>query len=783
MEERKNRIRGFIHEKTYHPLSFEELAVVLDVPHEDREVFRQVLDEMEQEGLIVKTRKGKYGAPERMGLVTGRFQGNERGFGFVIPDDAAMEDLFIQIDHLNGAMHGDRVVARIAKYPEGGRRAEGEIIKILTRANTRIVGVFDRSGSLGFVTPDHRKIRGDIIIPLDKTMDAVPRQKVIVEITRYPEAERNAEGRIVEILGDSQEAGVDVLSIIRTYNIPEEFPEAVTAEAAAIPQKLSAGDLKGRRDLRDLMMVTIDGEDARDLDDAVSLEMLEGGLYRLGVHIADVAHYVKEGSALDKEALKRGTSVYFPDRVVPMLPKELSNGICSLNPKVDRLAFTVMMDIDNLGRVVNHEIFESVIHSKERMTYTDVYKILEEGDEALIERYRPLVPMFEKMKELALILRKKRSLRGAIDFDFEEAKIIVDENGKPVDIKRYPITIANKIIEEFMLLCNETVSEHFYWANIPFVYRIHEDPDPEKIEALNAFLFNFGQRIKGSGNVHPRALQDVLEKVKGTPQERMISTMMLRSLQKARYSDEHVWHFGLAANYYSHFTSPIRRYPDLIIHRIMKEYIHQRLDERRQEHYASILPDVTKQCSERERNAEEAERDCDDLKKAEYMQQHLMETFTGVISGITAFGMFVELENTIEGLVRLASMEDDYYRYDEKQYCLIGERTGKVYRIGDMVDIIVIRSSPESRQIDFALATGEDTELYDSDKPTKKRSESVRHTGESKTGKRGKKQVEEYVLMHVKAKSRKSGKTAGKSSGKTSGKTSGKSGNRRGKGS
>lgn len=770
MEERKERIKGFIHEKSYHPLSFEELAVVLDVPQEDREALQQVLDEMEATGLIFKTRKGKYGAPERMGLIAGRFQGNERGFGFVISDDTNQEDLFIQIDHLNGVMHGDRVMAKITKYPESNRRAEGEIIKILNRANDKIVGVFVRSGSLGFVTPDHRKIKGDIIVPMDKAMGAVPHQKVIVEITRYPEAERNAEGRITEILGDSEEAGVDVLSIIRTYNLPLEFPDEVITEAKAVSQQISAEDLQGRRDLRDLTMVTIDGEDARDLDDAVSLEMKADGNYRLGVHIADVAHYVREGSALDDEALKRGTSVYFPDRVIPMLPRELSNGICSLNPQVDRLAFTVIMDIDSLGRVVNHEIFESIIHSNQRMTYTNVYKILEEKDEALIEQYKPLVPMFEKMKELALILRKKRSLRGAIDFDFEEAKIIVDENGKPIDIKRYPITIANKIIEEFMLLCNETVSEHFYWANIPFVYRIHEDPDPEKIESLNAFLFNFGQRIKGSGNVHPRALQDVLEKVKGTPQERMISTMMLRSLQKARYSNEHVWHFGLAAGYYSHFTSPIRRYPDLIIHRIMKEYIHGAFEDRTNEHYAAILPDITKQCSERERNAEEAERDCDDLKKAEYMQQHVMETFTGIVSGITSFGMFIELENTIEGLIRLSSMDDDYYRYDEKQYCLIGERTGKIYRIGDTLDIVVTRSSPENRQIDFVLATGD--EPYDAmfkaegQKPLKKRYESGHENREGNSARKGKKPVEKHILMHVKGKPKKSGKPYDKSNRK-----------------
>jgi len=745
---------------------------VLDVPHQDREIFQQVLDEMEEAGLIFKTRKGKYGAPERMGLVAGRFQGNERGFGFVIPDDPDQEDLFIQIDHLNGVMHGDRVMARITKYPESNRRAEGEIIKILKRANDKIVGVFERSGSLGFVVPDHRKMKGDIIVPMDKTMGALPHQKVIVEITRYPEAERNAEGRIAEILGDSEEAGVDVLSIIRTYNLPLEFPEEVIAEAKAVPQQISEAELQGRRDLRSLTMVTIDGEDARDLDDAVSLEIREDGLYRLGVHIADVSHYVKEGSALDNEALRRGTSVYFPDRVIPMLPAELSNGICSLNPQVDRLAFSVMMDIDSLGRVINHEIFESVIHSNQRMTYTDVYKILEENDEALIDKYRPLVPMFIKMKELALILRKKRSLRGAIDFDFEEAKIVVDENGKPIDIKRYPITIANKIIEEFMLLCNETVSEHFYWANIPFVYRIHEDPDPEKIENLNAFLFNFGYRIKGSGNVHPRALQDVLEKVKGTPQERVISTMMLRSLQKARYSDEHVWHFGLAAGYYSHFTSPIRRYPDLIIHRIMKEYLHGTFDDRRNEHYAAILPDVTRQCSESERNAEEAERDCDDLKKAEYMQQHVMEAFTGIVSGITPFGMFVELENTIEGLVRLSSMDDDYYRYDEKQYCLIGERTGKIYRIGDTVDIVVTRASPETRQIDFVLASdaGSYDEIFNAEdhKLAKKRHEYGREKQEDGSARKGKKPVDKHILMHVKGKAKKSGNLSEKKKRKPS---------------
>lgn len=755
MKNRKEKILGFLSEKTYQPLLFDELVTVLDVPFEDREAFRQIIDELEADGHIIKTRKNRYGVTERMGFVAGRFQGNERGFGFVIPDNPDHEDLFIQIEHVHGAMHGDRVLAKVTKIQYENKRAEGEIVRILSRANEKIIGVFEKSGSFGFVIPDHRKIKGDIFIPLDKTMNATQRQKVVVEITRYPESNRNAEGRIVEILGDKEDDGIDVLSIIRTYNIPYEFPDEVLEEARRIPQTISNEEIEKRRDLRKLTMVTIDGEDARDLDDAVSLEINDDGVYRLGVHIADVSHYVKENSELDKEAVKRGTSVYFPDRVIPMLPKELSNGICSLNAKEDRLAFSVMMDIDNLGRVINHEVFESVIHVDERMTYTNVYKILEENDKDLIARYEPLVPMFRNMKELARILTKKRNIRGAIDFDFEEAKIIVDEHGKPIEIKKYQLTIANKIIEELMLLCNETVSEHFYWANIPFVYRIHEDPDPEKIARLNAFLFNFGQRIKGSNPIHPRALQDVLTRIKGTPQERLISAMMLRSLQKARYSDEHEWHFGLAANYYSHFTSPIRRYPDLIIHRIMKEYINGEFNENRNQHYISILPEITKQCSERERNAEEAERDCDDLKKAEYMLNYMGEQFTGVISNITSFGIFVELDNTIEGMIKLSSMYDDYYSYDEKQYCLIGENTGNIYRIGDVVDIVVVRSSPETRQIEFMLAGEAEKELNDysnAEHSAKKKPSENKKSKENSDSKKSKKSVSRHVIAHVNGK-------------------------------
>jgi len=725
MEERKNRILAFMREEAYKPLMLSELVTVLDVPTEDIPLLQSLLDEMENEGLVIRTKKGRYGVPERMGLITGTFQGHVRGFGFLIPDNGD-EDVFIPANAINGAMHGDRVMARLTKLSAAARKQEGEIIRVISRAHKTVVGKFDLSDHFGFVTPDHVRLFRDIFIPKDCINGAKKGQKVVVEITKWPEANRNAEGKIIEILGDSGDPGVDILSIIRAYNIPYEFPDEVLQEARKAPQKVREEDIQDRRDLRDLRMVTIDGEDARDLDDAVSIELLENNNFRLGVHIADVTHYVKEGSALDQEALRRGTSVYFPDRVVPMLPRELSNGICSLNAGEDRLAFSVMMEVDRNGKVLNHDIFKSVIHVRERMTYTNVYKILEEDDPALKERYKDHLEDFRLMKELALILKEKRMKRGAVDFDFGEAKIIVDEKGKPVEVKKYELNIAHNIIEEFMLLCNEVVSEHFYWLGIPFVYRIHEDPDPEKMENLNRILGSFGYHLKGYRDVHPKALQEILRQIKGTPEEKVISTLMLRSLQKARYSDVHNWHFGLAAEYYSHFTSPIRRYPDLIIHRIMKEQLSGRLDEKRIEHYRSILPEITKSNSERERAAEDAERDCEQMKKAEYMREHLGEEFEGIISNVTAFGMFVELDNTVEGLVRLSSLDDDYYEYDARSLSLVGERTRKRFRIGDRVRVQVVKSTPESRQIDFILldsengnGTGEDAAAFKKAKPVK----------------------------------------------------------------
>lgn len=742
MEERKERILAFMKEEAYKPLLLKELTIVLDVPKEDRDLFKEVMEELEEEGKIFKTHKERYGIPERMSLAAGRLQGNERGFGFVIPDDEDLKDIFIPADSLNGAMHNDRVIARINKKSIGQSRAEGEIIKIIKRANKTVVGTFESSRNFGFVVPDDKRLSGDIFIPKDEFGNAKPGQKVVAEILIWPEKRRNAEGRITEIIGDRDEPGADILSIIKAYDLKEDFPEDVVAQAEAISDKVTEGMLKGRRDLRGLRMVTIDGEDAKDLDDAVSLEKLPDGNYRLGVHIADVSHYVTENSPLDKEAMKRGTSVYLVDRVIPMLPRKLSNGICSLNPRVDRLAFTVMMDVDSAGRVISHEIFDSVINIDERMTYMNVYKILVEKDEELYKRYDYLIEDFKMMEELAMILRNKRKARGAIDFDFEEAKVILDEKGKPVQVKRYEITIANKIIEEFMLVCNETVAEHFYWTNTPFVYRVHEDPDSEKIMAFAEFAGNLGYRLKGINKIHPRALQELLEKAKGTREELIVSTVMLRSLAKAKYSHQSLGHFGLAAKFYSHFTSPIRRYPDLIIHRIMKEYLKGRMNEQREEFLSDRLPEIARLCSERERAAEEAERETEDLKKVEFMKEHEGEIFEGIISNVTSFGMFVELDNTIEGLVKMSSMEDDYYIYNDKQYSLVGERTRKSYRIGDTVRVRLARADIPSRQIDFII----EQETEESGE------KQIKDGYEAKSKRMRKKKADEKVILHIKGK-------------------------------
>ncbi|MEN8904821.1 MAG: ribonuclease R [Clostridiales bacterium] len=702
MLERKNKILQFMSEHKYKPLVIEELISMLDVPLEDIDLFRSILDELIEEGKLFKTHKNRYCIPERMGLISGRVQGNERGYAFVVPNDKEIRDIFIPAEFLNGGMHNDKVIARINKSVIAGKRAEGEILRILKRANEALVGRFEKSNYFGFVVPDNKKISGDIFIPKDKFMGVKNDQKVIVKITKWPGKRRNPEGVITEILGYEDERGIEVKSVIKQYDIKDEFPQSVIDEVKAISPDISESDFEKRKDLRDLNMVTIDGADAKDLDDAVSLEVLPDETYRLGVHIADVSHYIKENSELDKEAFERGTSVYFVDRVIPMLPKELSNGICSLNPKINRLAFSVIMNIDKNGKVLKHDIFESIININERMTYDDVTEIIKNSDEKLLKRYDYLDNDFRNMEKLASILRKKRTRRGAIDFNFDEAKVLLDDNDKPIDVIKCNHDIANNIIEEFMLVCNETVAEHFHWMNVPFVYRIHENPEDEKIENLNKFLMKLGHKIKGNG-MHPKAVQGLIEKVKGTNEERVISTIVLRSLQKARYSNVNKGHFGLSTDYYSHFTSPIRRYPDLIIHRLMKKYLSKGIKNSEIEKLNENLNKITYQCSEREKTAEEAERDIEDLKKVEFMKSKEGMVFDGIISNITSFGMFVELDNTIEGMIRLSSLTDDYYIYSEENFCLQGELTNKIYKIGDSLKVINAKSDIVNRRIDFVL--------------------------------------------------------------------------------
>ncbi|MCX7903006.1 MAG: ribonuclease R [Caloramator sp.] len=703
MSKIKEAILEFLRSDSYRPMSAEELVKAFDIDRKQIGEFFSVIDEMEEEGLIFKTNKEKYALPEKMNLVIGKLQGHQKGYGFVIPDDEKLMDIFIAAENINGAMHNDRVVARIIKAATPTKTAEGEIIKILKRANTRVVGSFEKNSYFGFVVPDDKRIYQDIFISKSNFNGAKNGDKVIVEVTKWPEKRRNPEGKIIEVLGNKNKPGIDILSIIKKYNLPEEFPKEVEEYANAIPDEIPEKEIKRRRDLRHLKIVTIDGEDAKDLDDAVSIERLSDGKFKLGVHIADVTYYVKEKSPLDKEALKRGTSVYLVDRVIPMLPKKLSNGVCSLNPRVDRLTLSCVMTIDQNGKVVDYEIFESVIKTCERMTYTDVTKILRDNDPDLKKRYDYLYEDFKAMEELCNILNRKRMQRGALDFDFEECKIILDEKGKPVEVKPYERDIANRIIEEFMIVCNETIAEHMFWANIPFVYRIHEDPDYEKIMHFNEFVHNLGYKVKFAKDIHPKMLQEVLESAKGKKEQPIVDMLLLRSLKQARYSPECSGHFGLASKYYCHFTSPIRRYPDLIIHRIIKEYLKGKIDENRIEKLKVIVEKAAKQSSDMERLADEAERETEDLKKAEYMAERIGEIYTGIISSVTHFGMFVELPNTIEGLVHINSMMDDYYIFDENLYALIGEETRKIYRLGDEVKVKVHRVDVESRNIDFVL--------------------------------------------------------------------------------
>jgi ribonuclease R len=703
----KTEIIAFFKEHSEKPYFDKDLIEMMNLDVLDIPGVLTMLDEMVEDAMLIKTKKGKLALPEFFQIYVGKIQMTQKGFGFAIIDSVDMPDVFIPSSALGGAMNGDRIMVKLTKLGQNDKKSEGEIIKIVERVNSTIVGTYEESRNFGFVVSDDQRIKKDIFISKNMTMNAKQGDKVVVEITKWPEDRRNPEGKVIEILGQVGEPGVDILSVIRAFKLPEHFSDKVLESAEKIPVDVSEEEIERREDFRNEVVITIDGKDAKDLDDAIHVKRLDNGNYELGVHIADVSYYVHENGKLDKEALKRATSVYLLNRVIPMLPERLSNGICSLNPQVNRLTMSCIMEVDKNGDIVDHRICESVINTVERMNYEDVSDIIEDkATPELKAKYSAIIPLCKLMDELAVILKEKRERRGAIDFNFSETKITLDGDGKAINVGKAERRIAHRIIESFMLAANETVAEHVFWMELPFVYRIHETPDQEKIETLNKFLNNFDKRVKGSTeDVHPQAIKALLDSVEGTKEEHVISKMTLRSLKQAKYSPHNQGHFGLAAKYYCHFTSPIRRYPDLQIHRILRELIQNELDAKRIAVLKKRVDEVSLQSSERERNAELAEREVDDMKMAEYMQSHIGETYTGIISSITSFGMFIELENTVEGLLRLDELDDDYYVYEEEKMHLIGERTRKVYKLGDEIEVTVSNADPVLRQIDFELAS------------------------------------------------------------------------------
>lgn len=708
--------------KEYQPMRAKELAVLLQIPAGKREELHKILDMLLEEGKISINKRGRYEAVRNSGIkreketekkqvkgdrkkgqyYTGTFISHPRGFGFLeIPE--AEEDIFIPEESIGTALHGDTVQIVVKKDGKDGKRCEGEVVKVLERGTKEVVGTYQQCDGFGFVVTDNQRFLKDVFIPAGKSLEAEDGDKVLAEIKDHGNKRRSPEGKIIEILGKLGECGVDVLCVAKSYELPMEFPEKVAKQAERIKETLNEGDFYGREDLRDVVMVTIDGEDAKDLDDAVSLTK-EEDLYHLGVHIADVSNYVQYNSALDKEALKRGTSVYLADRVIPMLPKKLSNGICSLNAGEDRLALSCLMDIDKKGRVVSHRIVESVIHVKERMSYTNVKKILLQEDEELAKRYEELLPMFFQMKELSELLRNRRKKRGAIDFDFPESKLVLDEKGKVVDIYPYEQNIATRLIEDFMLAANETVAEEYCMLGLPFVYRTHENPDMEKMETVLEMVHQAGIKVKkGKETISPKEVQKILKELEGMECEPFFARLILRSMKQAKYTVEDTGHFGLAAKYYCHFTSPIRRYPDLQIHRIIKETLRGKMTEAKVQHYKEILEEVARQSSAMERRAEEVERETVKMKKAEYMKQHIGEAFEGTVSGVTEWGLYVELDNTVEGLVHVNTLTDDYYSFDKDRYCLVGDMTGRTYTMGQRVKVWVENADENTKTVDFKI--------------------------------------------------------------------------------
>ena len=708
--------------KEYQPMRAKELAVLLQIPAGKREELHKILDMLLEEGKISINKRGRYEAVRNSTVkkeketgkkqvkterkkgqyYTGTFISHPRGFGFLeIPEEE--EDIFIPEESVGTALHGDTVQIIVKKDGKDGKRCEGEVVKVLERGTREVVGTYQQCDGFGFVVTDNQRFLKDVFIPAGKSLTAEDGDKVLAEIKDHGNKRRSPEGKIIEILGKPGECGVDVLCVAKSYELPMEFPEKVAKQAERIKETLNEGDFYGREDLRDVVMVTIDGEDAKDLDDAVSLTKDEE-FYHLGVHIADVSNYVQYNSALDKEALKRGTSVYLADRVIPMLPKKLSNGICSLNAGEDRLALSCLMDIDKKGRVVSHRIVESVIHVKERMSYTDVKKILLQEDEELAKCYEELLPMFFQMKELSELLRNRRKKRGAIDFDFPESKLVLDERGKVIDIYPYEQNIATRLIEDFMLAANETVAEEYCMLGLPFVYRTHENPDMEKMETVLEMVHQAGIKVKkGKETITPKEVQKILKALEGMECEPFFARLILRSMKQAKYTVEDTGHFGLAAKYYCHFTSPIRRYPDLQIHRIIKETLRGKMTEAKIQHYRGILEEVARQSSAMERRAEEVERETIKMKKAEYMKQHIGEAFEGTVSGVTEWGFYVELDNTVEGLVHVNSLTDDYYSFDKDRYCLVGDMTGRTYTMGQRVKVWVENADENTKTVDFKI--------------------------------------------------------------------------------
>ena len=718
MQGKKEIVLALMSDKAYRPMKFKEMAGLLQVPKEERDNLRLVLEDLIRDGKAELSINGRYQLVNA-NLRTGTFSGTTRGFGFVLIDGEP--DVFIGESDTKGARDKDKVQIAIkgdGSFAKNGKKREGVVVKILERGNDCVVGMFRMSGHKGFVIPDNQKFGSEIAIAREHTKGAVGGHKVVVKVTDFGTGGRLPEGRIIEILGHVDDPGVDIMSVIRGNGLPVVFPPEVDREIAAVPQEVSEEESKGRTDFRELLTVTIDGEDAKDLDDAITIERTAEG-YRLGVHIADVSHYVTERSPLDKEALTRGTSVYLVDRVIPMLPHTLSNGICSLNAGADRLTLSCVMEIDKSGTVVSHKISEGIIRVDRRMSYTKVYELLQNPTqkEEISEYGTEYVEMFQTMLELSDIIREKRVKRGSLDFDLPETKITLDAEGHPLEVRPYERNRAHMIIEDFMLVANETVAEEYFWMELPFLYRTHETPDEERIQKLRVFIRNFGYNVKLSNDeVHPKELQKLLENIAGSDEELLISRLTLRSMKQAKYTTTCDGHFGLAAKYYTHFTSPIRRYLDLQIHRIIKENLHGKLNDKRIQHYQTILSEVAGQCSRTERRAEEAERETEKMKKAEYMLQFVGEQFTGVISGVSSWGIYVELPNTVEGMVRMSELSDDYYIYDEPNYRMIGEHNHVEYRLGQKLDIVVTSVDPILHTVDFypvdALQRAEKGKIY-----------------------------------------------------------------------